>query len=393
MREIKHIEINKGMKVSELVEGMRDAGFGARKIGEACSVMKEMFEDKECKVFLGVAGAMVPGGMKEIILDILDETDVFVTTGANLTHDLIEALGEKHYRGDELADDKKLNEQGIDRIYNVLMKNKVYEKLEKFFEDNFDKFKECKSIKEFLWKIGGALSEAQSPSQNLPAHSRSQIDNASKSTLSDFSANNKINEKNFLLTKSKRSDFTGSVAEQLISSASARDKINSKKSILQTCYEKKIPIFCPGIADSGIGLMMWGASNIKKILQSPTDLSVRHSNQGRVVNGKKQTSIDVFSDLNDIIDISWTSKKTGVIYVGGGLPKNFIQQALQFSKGADYGIQITTDRQEPGGSSGAPLREGISWGKLKSEAKFVDVFCDATIALPLIWASVLTLKK
>lgn len=93
--------------------------------------------------------------------------------------------------------------------------------------------------------------------------------------------------------------------------------------------------------------------------------------------------------MNDIIDVAWTSKKNGIIYIGGGLPKNFIQQSLQFSKGADYGIQITTDRAESGGSSGAPLKEGISWGKMKSEGKFVDVFCDATIALPLIYASIL----
>ncbi|MEM4230774.1 MAG: deoxyhypusine synthase family protein, partial [Candidatus Pacearchaeota archaeon] len=59
-----------------------------------------------------------------------------------------------------------------------------------------------------------------------------------------------------------------------------------------------------------------------------------------------------------------------------------------FSKGADYGIQISTDRPEPGGSSGAPLKEGISWGKMKEKAKFVDVFCDATIALPLIIATI-----
>jgi len=61
---------------------------------------------------------------------------------------------------------------------------------------------------------------------------------------------------------------------------------------------------------------------------------------------------------------------------------------LQFSKGADYGIQIKIDKEEFGGSSGARLEEGISWGKMKQEARFVDVFCDASIALPLIWAGV-----
>lgn len=297
MREINSINLKKDMKVAELVEEMGKAGFGARNISEASSIMKKMFEDKECKVFLGIAGAMVPAGMKQIIINMLDETDVFVTTGANLTHDLIESLGEKHYHGDETSDDKKLHKLGIDRMYNVFMKNSVYEKLEIFFEKNFDKLKDCKDISEFLWKLG---------------------------------------------------------------------ELTPENGILKTCYNKKIPVFCPGIADSGIGLMMWG----------------------RIARGKEKTNIDVFADMNKIIDFAWTSKKIGVIYVGGGLPKNFIQQSLQFSKGADYGIQIKTDRAEPGGSSGAPLKEGISWGKMNENAKFVDVFCDATIALPLIFGAI-----
>ena len=89
-----------------------------------------------------------------------------------------------------------------------------------------------------------------------------------------------------------------------------------------------------------------------------------------------------------MMKLSWTAKKTGVIYLGGGVPKNYIQQAMQFSKGATYGIQITMDRPEPGGSSGAELREGISWGKMQEQGQFVDVICDTTIALPLIWAAV-----
>lgn len=297
MKEIKHIKVEKDMKVLDLVESMGNMGFGAKKISKASLIMKSMFKDKDCKVFLGVAGAMVPAGMKEIIIDMLDNVDIFVTTGANLTHDLIESLGERHYEGNEFEDDKKLNEEGIDRIYNVFMKNSVYEKLEDFFKKNYDELGKCKDIKEFLWKLG---------------------------------------------------------------------ELAPGDGILKKCYEKKLPIFCPGIADSGIGLMMWG----------------------RVAEGKEKTNIDVFADMNDLIDFSWKAEKTGVIYVGGGLPKNFIQQSLQFSKGANYGIQITTDRAEPGGSSGAPLREGISWGKMKGDANFVDVFCDATIALPLIYASI-----
>ena len=299
MEEIKPVKIRKEMHVSELVDEMKEAGFGARKIGTASEIMKKMFSDEECKVFLGVAGAMVPAGMKEIIIDIIKEEkiNVFVTTGANLTHDLIEALGESHYHCD-YWDDKEFHDKGFDRMYNVFMKNSVYEKIEEFFEKNWEKFKDSKNITGFLKKIGELLPEGNN-------------------------------------------------------------------SILRICYKKDIPIFCPGISDSGIGLMVWG----------------------RTMSGKN-ISIDAFDDMKEIIDIAWGSKKNGVIYVGGGVPKNFIQQSLQFSKGADYGIQITTDRPETGNSSGAPLEEGISWGKMKKDAKHIDIFCDATIALPLLWASV-----
>ena len=89
------------------------------------------------------------------------------------------------------------------------------------------------------------------------------------------------------------------------------------------------------------------------------------------------------------MDTAWTAKNAGVLYVGGGVPKNYIQQALQISKGASYAIQITMDRPEPGGSSGAGIEEGISWGKLHEKAQFVNVINDATVALPLLRSAVL----
>jgi deoxyhypusine synthase len=298
MKPVKPIRITESMKVSELVDGMEGAGFGAGKINKASIIMKKMFADEKCKIFMGLAGAMVPAGMKLVVLNLLNDVDVLVVTGATLTHDLIEALGDEHYLLEEPFDDSSLNKKGLDRMYNVVMKNVVYEKLEKFFNANWDKFKECKTLKDLIWKIG----------ELCPG--------------------------------------------------------TSENCILKKCYEKRIPLFCPALADSGIGLMIWG----------------------RKAAGK-EIFIDAFEDMKEIIDIAWTSKKTGIIYVGGGVPKNFVQQALQFSKGADYGIQITTDSPEPGGSSGAPLNEGISWGKMKKDADFVDVRCDATIALPLILAS------
>ena len=302
LNPVEHITVTKGMKVKDLVDQMFSSGvMGAGRIGKSAVIMADMLKDKDCTVFLGLAGAMVPGGMKNIILDMINsgKIDVLVTTGANITHDLIEALGHRHFQGSANVDDKELNRLKIDRIYDSFMPNCVYEDMEDFFTGHFEELTKTTTIKEFLWKIG--------------------------------------------------------------------ELADSDESILTACFEKKIPIFCPGIADSGIGLMVWG----------------------RKAAGKK-FDLPVFEDMKEIISIAWgdKDKKNGVIYIGGGLPKNFIQQSMQFSKGASYGVQISTDMPQWGGSSGAELREGISWGKMHSKGEFIDVYCDATIALPLIWASV-----
>jgi len=301
MKKVKQIDISKGMSTNDLVKQMEASGvMGAGRIAKATNIFELMIKDKDCKIFLGLAGAMVPGGMKNIIIDMLKagHVDVFVTTGANLTHDLVEALGYNHFQGSANVNDKELHDKKIDRIYDSYMPNEVYEGMEDFFKKNIEHFKKKKmNIKEFLWLVGSLV-----PSEN---------------------------------------------------------------SILRICYENKIPIFCPAIGDSGIGLMIWN----------------------HLVNGE-EINVNVFDDLKEILDLAWTSK-CGVVYLGGGVPKNYIQQAMQFSpEAASYGIQITMDRPEPGGSSGAELREGISWGKMNFEGNFVDVISDITIALPLIYSAV-----
>ena len=108
---------------------------------------------------------------------------------------------------------------------------------------------------------------------------------------------------------------------------------------------------------------------------------------GQIAQGKT-TNVNAFDDLKEILDIAWISKKSAVFYLGGGVPKNYIQQAMQLApQKALYGVQITMDREESGGSSGAKLKEGISWDKMNEKAKFVDVQVDSTIALPLITAA------
>jgi deoxyhypusine synthase len=75
MEKIKSFEIKENMTIKELVNGMSGMGFGARKISKASEIMKKMFSDKKCTIFLGLAGAMVPAGMKNIIIDMIKKEE------------------------------------------------------------------------------------------------------------------------------------------------------------------------------------------------------------------------------------------------------------------------------------------------------------------------------
>ena len=299
MKTVNHIKIKADMTVNGLVRQMDSAGvLGAGRLGKAVNISEAMIKDRNCRVFLGLAGPLVPGGMREIIIEMIENkwVDAVVTTGATLTHDLGEALGYRHYQGNADADDAELHKKGFDRVYESYMPNKIYEGMEDFIAKNFEQLKGKKSIREFLWEIG---------------------------------------------------------------------RLTPNKSICRACFENKIPLFSPAISDSGIGLMIWG----------------------QLARGKS-IETRAFEDLKEIIEIAWTAKKCGVIYFGGGVPKNYIQQAMQLApKMASYGVQVTMDRPEPGGSSGAELKEGISWGKMNPKAKFVDLICDATIAMPIMYAA------
>lgn len=131
------------------------------------------------------------------------------------------------------------------------------------------------------------------------------------------------------------------------------------QSILKICAKMDVPIFCPAFTDSGLALQ----------------LGFHH----------QKLNLNHFKDMLTMVDLAWDAKKAGVCIIGGGVPKNFIFQSLQFCpNSATYAIQITMDRPEPGGLSGATLQEAMSWGKINEKAKYSTIISDATIALPLI---------
>lgn len=143
-------------------------------------------------------------------------------------------------------------------------------------------------------------------------------------------------------------------------------QIDDRESILRSAYDLDVPVFCPALPDSMIGLQAWLHTQTKKL------------------------SVDAFADVKEIVDICYEAKRAGIVIVGGGVPKNFaLQSMLVTPKSFDLAIQLTTDTPENGGLSGATLSEAVSWGKISADARYVTVYGDATITLPMMVAATL----
>ena len=109
------VDIHPNMTTHELLNSMKDGGFTCRKVALAMELLVQMIHEKKCKIFLGLAGALIPGGMRKIIRKMIekDMVDCIVTTGANISHDLLETSGGSHHHGSEYLNDEKLMEMKI----------------------------------------------------------------------------------------------------------------------------------------------------------------------------------------------------------------------------------------------------------------------------------------
>ncbi len=141
-------------------------------------------------------------------------------------------------------------------------------------------------------------------------------------------------------------------------------RLDDKNSILKTAADMDVPIYCPAIQDSMIGLQAWLYKEMNPL------------------------NVDAFADMSEFMNICYDAKKAGALLIGGGVPKNYIFQSMLVTPNEfDYAIQLTMDTPETGGLSGATLDEARSWGKVGEKARSVTVYADATITLPIIVAA------
>ncbi len=140
--------------------------------------------------------------------------------------------------------------------------------------------------------------------------------------------------------------------------------------ILSIAAKNKIPIFVPAFTDSEFAL------NLLKY-------SIKEG---------YNFQFDILGDVKKFADIIKNSKEYGTIIIGGGVPRNWAQQIFPFLNkidniermGYNYSVRIHTATEYDGGLSGCTISESKSWGKYSLESKYVSVWCDATIALPLL---------
>jgi len=165
-----HMEIKPCMTVNQLMQQFDNAGsFGAGRLASACDIFERMIRDEECTIFLAVAGAMVPAGLRTTIADLIRRRliDVLVSTGANMVHDLIEAVGGRHYKGHWFVDDYLLYKYHIYRIYDVFVPEEDFVKADETLIKMFDQIASRKSEKNFstngiMREIGMRLKDPMS---------------------------------------------------------------------------------------------------------------------------------------------------------------------------------------------------------------------------------------
>jgi deoxyhypusine synthase len=307
---VKHIQINGKLSVDELIQQFKNSGsFGAGRLSTACDIYERMVRDKECTIYLALAGAVVPAGMRSLIAKLIRERfiDVLVSTGANMVHDAIEAVGGHHYKGHWIVDDNMLYKQNIYRIYDIFVSEEDFLRLDHRLVDIYDEIA--------AEKAGKGISS---------------------------------------------SEFTFELGKRL----------NDPDSILRAAYESKVPIFLPALRDSEFGYAYWLHASKKDF--------------------KDALIVDAFKDVPEIIKMFKHSSRSGMVVIGGGVPRNTVQSAaLATRKGMDYAVVITMDRPETGGLSGSTLEESVSWGKVKGGADKIMVIGDAMIVFPIMVASVI----
>jgi len=325
-KKVTAIEVDAPKTVSDLLREMAQTGFQGKNLARVVDVFENLIRDDDVTVLLGYTGSLSTTGQWKIINWLIENRyiDILVPTGANISEDIVDAMGFDYWQGTHNADDETLFKEGVNRYYDVYGKESDYLKMTEL-------------LAEFIMTLD-----------------------------EDYSYSSR--------------EFLSLCGEWL------GDK--GIRSIVAVAAENGVPVFCPAIADSPYG-----------------DAALIAKSKGFSL------TIDAIKDYVEFMRMSEGVTDTAVVYIGGGVPKDFIQLFAvtgdllhegrevpnrdgglnrkglsneETSYPHKYAIQITTDSPQWGGLSGCTFEEAVSWGKEDPKGKLVQCYCDATIALPLV---------
>ena len=305
---VEHIDIT-SFDSRKIISSMEKMSFVSRETANAANIYNDMLKDKDCTIFLTLAGSTSAAGCMNIYKDLVkyNMVDAIIATGASIVDmDFFEALGFKHYQGSQFQNDTELRKNYIDRIYDTYIDEEELQECDKKICEIANNLEpRSYTSREFIYEMGKYLKQ------------------------------------------------------------------NSKKkdSLIETAYDKNVPIFCPAFTDSSAGFGL-----------------VVHQEK----NPGKHITIDSIREFRELTQIKIKSKSSGLFMIGGGVPKNFVQDTVICAEllGKEvemhkYAIQITVADSRDGACSSSTLKEASSWGKVDI-TKEQMVFAEATSVLPLI---------
>ena len=305
---VRHVDIT-SFDATPIIDAMREMSFTSRDTAVAADIFNRMLRDKDCTIVLSLAGSTSAAGCMQVYADMVqyNMVDAVVATGASIVDmDFFEALGFKHYKGSSAADDRKLRDLYIDRIY-----------------DTFIDEKQLQVCDMTVKKIADALPPKP------------------------YSSREFIREMGRYLTQ----------------------HAGKKGSLVELAFRHDVPIFCPAFTDSSAGFGL-----------------VKH----QVDRPDRHLTLDSIRDFYELTRIKMAAKTTGIFMIGGGVPKNFIQDTVICSEvlGREvpmhqYAVQITVADARDGACSSSTLKEASSWGKVDTTFEQM-VFAEASSIVPLI---------
>ena len=309
--QVRHIDI-KSFDARPIIDQMGGMSFTSRDLARATGIYNQMLADKDCSIFLVIAGSTSAGGCMDLYADLVanNMVDGIVATGATIVDmDFFEGLGHKHYQALEIPDDNVLRSLYIDRIYDTYIDE--------------EQLQDCDHT---IFEIAQGL-EAK------PYSSRAFIREMGK----------------YLSAHGKKDN-----------------------SLVKLAYEHDVPIFCPAFVDSSAGFGL-----------------VKHQVERAKAN-EPYMVLDAIADFRELTDIKIKAGTTGLLMIGGGVPKNFIQDTVVCAEilGHEvdvhkYAVQITVADTRDGACSSSTLKEAASWGKVSTALEQM-VFAEAGSVMPLL---------